>query len=139
MSAPFLADTNLVIPLLIEHELRDQALHLFGRDPDWHLPDWWQIELANVLRNYYREGLFPLDDILEIQLRAAIIFPPDNTHPVDLPTTLRVACECGISTCDARFIALSRTCGQKPITEDSRLRQACPDDTISLTEFLSSP
>jgi predicted nucleic acid-binding protein len=133
-----LADTNLVIPLLIEHENRDRALELFALDPDWHLPDWWQIEFSNVLRNYHRAKLFERDVLLEIQRRASGLFPAENTHPVDCIESLRIACEENISTYDARFIALARSCGRKLVTEDGRLRAACPCDTLSLEEALSS-
>ena len=132
-----LADTNLVIPLLIVHENRDLALELFARDPDWHLPDWWQIELSNVLRNYHRAKLFDLDTLLEVQRLASCLFPDENTHAVDLIDTLRIACEENISAYDARFIALARSFGKKLITEDTRLRNACPGDTLSLAEVLA--
>jgi predicted nucleic acid-binding protein len=133
-----LADTNLIIPLLVEHEHRDKALRLFQADADWHLPDWWQIELTNVLRNYHRAGLFTPDELTEIQHRASRLLPVANTHPVDLLETLRIACESNISAYDARFIALARSFGQKLVTEDGRLRKACPEDTLSITETLAA-
>ena len=132
-----LADTNLVIPLLIEHEHREKALRLFHGDSDWHLPDWWQVELSNALRNYHRAGLFTLEQLLEIQRRASHLLPPDNTHRVDLIEALRVACESNISAYDARFITLARSFGHKLVSEDTRLRKACPDDTLSLDEALA--
>ncbi len=131
------ADTNLIIPLLIEHAQREKALQLFQTDADWHLPDWWQIELTNVLRNYHRAKLFTLEELTKIQRRASQLLPPANTHLVDLNTTLRIACEQNITAYDARFIALARNFSQKLITEDTRLRKACPDDTLSLTEALA--
>lgn len=131
------ADTNLVVPLLIEHEMRDRALELYHRDPDWHLPDWWQIELCNVLRNYHRAKLFERDEVLEIERRASVLFPPVSTHGVDMEETLRIACEENISAYDARFIALARGCGEKLVTEDARLRSACPGDTLSLEQALA--
>jgi predicted nucleic acid-binding protein len=131
------ADTNLIIPLLIEHEHREKALRLFGADADWHLPDWWQIEITNVLRTYHRAGLFTLDELTAIQLRASLLLPPANTHPVDLIDTLRIACEANISAYDARFIALARSFRLRLVTEDTRLRKACPADTLSLAEALA--
>ncbi len=131
------ADTNVLIPLLIEHEHREKALKLFDGDADWHFPDWWQIEVSNVLRNYHRATLFSAEQLLEIQRRACLLFPPGNTHAVDLIETLRIACEMNISAYDARFIALARAYGQKLITEDTRLRKACPDDTLSLEAALA--
>lgn len=131
------ADTNLVVPLLIEHEFRDRALELFHRDSDWHLPDWWQIELCNVLRNYQRAKLFERAEVLEIQRRAVSLFPPENTHRGNLEFTLQIACDEAITAYDARFIALARNYGMKLVTEDIRLRSACPDDTLSLEQALA--
>ena len=131
------ADTHLVVPLLIEHELRDRVLELYHRDANWHLPDRWQIELCNVLRNYHRAKLFERDEVLEIQRRASVLFPPVNTHGVEMEETLRIACEENISAYDARFIALARGCGEKLVTEDARLRSACPADTLSLEQALA--
>lgn len=130
-------DTNLVIPLLIEHEHREKAIRLFQLDHNWHLPDWWQIELSNVLRNYHRANLFTQEELLQIQQHSIDLLPATNTHPVDFIETLRIACESNISAYDARFIALARSFSQKLVTEDTRLRKARPDDTLSLDEALA--
>ena len=133
------ADTNLVVPLLLEHEMRSQALALYARDSDWHLPEWWQIEFANVLRNYHRAGVFSSEQVDLLQDRAGHVFPSQNTHATDLAQTLRIACACDISAYDACFIFLARRLGRKLVTEDRRLRKACPDDTVSLVQALASP
>ncbi len=132
------ADTNLVVPLLLEHEKRQQAVALFTRDPDWHLPDWWQIEFSNVLRNYHRAGIFSAEEVDLLLTRSIQLLPPTNTHPVDLTETLRLACARNISAYDARFIALALGFATKLVTEDTRLRIACPDDTLSLDEALAT-
>ena len=132
------ADTNVVVPLLLEHEMRPHALALYTRDADWHLPDWWQVELANVLRNYHRARAFSSEQVDLLLDRARHIFPPQNTHATDLAQALRIACNCDISAYDACFIALARGLGRRLVTEDTRLRKACPDDTISLDQALAS-
>lgn len=130
-------DTNLVIALVVTHPLHDSALALLIRDPDWHLPDWWQIELCNALRNYHRCGQLDTAEALAALNQGLVCFPPENTHAVDLEISLRIACEWNISAYDARFIALARSFGQKLVTEDSRLRKACPAETLSLDEALA--
>jgi predicted nucleic acid-binding protein len=50
--------------------------------------------------------------------------------------TLKIACDHNLSAYEARFIALARMFGLKLVTEDQRLRKACPDDTLSLDEAL---
>jgi len=132
------ADTNLVVPLLLEHEKSQQALALFTWDPDWHLPDWWRIELSNVLRNYHRAGIFTAEEVDLLLTRSTRIIHPENTHPCDLAQALQIACACDISTYDACFIALARSYGNKLVTEDSRLRAACPEDTLSIDEALAT-
>ena len=126
-----LADSNLVIALLLDHPARELASRLFLKDADWHLADWWQIEVANALRNYHRVGSITMEDSLIAINRALLLFPQQNTHPVDLRETLRVACASSLSAYDASFIVLARSFGQKLVTEDTRLRNACPADTLS--------
>lgn len=132
------ADSNLVIALLLDHPQHEKARQLLETDADWHLPDWWQVEVANAFRNYHRIGSLTLADALVAIERAAHLFPVANTHPVDLTSTLRLACSFDLSAYDARFISLARTFRQRLVTEDTRLRRACPDDTCSLDEALSS-
>jgi|688.fasta_scaffold49961_3 predicted nucleic acid-binding protein len=131
-------DTNLVIPILVDHEQTANATTLFSLDPDWHLPDWWLIELANVLRNYQRANLFSQEEVETLLARALRLFPAQNTHSVDLRETLLLACKHDVSAYDARFITLARQFRQKLITEDKRLRKACPDDTLSLAQAISA-
>ena len=130
------ADTNVVIPLLVEHEMRGEAVALFERDPDWHLPDRWQIELTNVLRNYHRAELLSQDELEQVQVSALRLWPAANTHAIDLAETFRVACASDISAYDARFIVLARVFGCRLVTEDRRLREACPGDTVGLRAML---
>ncbi len=130
-------DTNLVIALVVTHPLHDFARKLFTHDADWHLPDWWQIELSNALRNYHRSGQLVAAEALAALNQGLECFPPENTHVVDLETSLQIACEMNISAYDARFIALARSYEQKLVTEDARLRKACPDDTLSLDEAIA--
>ena len=130
-------DTNLVIALVVTHPLHEDARVLLANDADWHLPDWWQIELSNALRNYHRAGQLEIAEALAAQNRAITLFPPANTHAIEFEASLRIACERNISAYEARFIALARSFNQKLVTEDGRLRKACPDDTLSLAEALA--
>ena len=129
-------DTNLVIALVVDHPLHESAASLLQKDRDWHLPDWWQIELGNALRNYHRSGQLGTEEALTALEHGLALFPAGNTHSVSLPDTLRVACEANLSAYDALFIALARSYGRKLVTEDGRLRKACPTDTLSLEEAL---
>lgn len=52
--------------------------------------------------------------------------------------TLCIACESNISAYDARFIALARSFRLKLVTEDTRLRKACPADTLSLDQAIAT-
>jgi predicted nucleic acid-binding protein len=132
-----LVDTNIVVPLVVPTPNKEKCRALYQLDPDWHLSDWWQIEFANVLRNLHRAGQLETSEALVALDLGRSLFPPANTRPVDPIDTLRIACESNISAYDARFIALARSFGQKLVTEDSRLRKACPADTLSLDEALA--
>jgi predicted nucleic acid-binding protein len=131
------ADSNLVVALVVTHPQHDDAASLFALDADWHLPDWWGVELANALRNYHRSGQMVAGDAATALRNGGSLFPPENTHEVDLVNTLQIACDLDLSAYDARFIALARSLGQKLVTEDARLRKACPHDTLSIKEALA--
>jgi len=131
-----LADTNLMVPLFVPSQTSAQCAELIRRDADWHLPDWWQIEFANVMRTLHRAGRIDPAEAEKALAGAIHLLPSENTHPVDLVATLRIACAAGISAYDARFIALARSFGQKLVTEDTRLRTACPEDTLSIDDAL---
>jgi len=131
-------DTNLVIALVVTHPLHDSAKTLLQKDPDWHLPDWWQIELSNALRNYHRSGQLDTAEALAALQQGIALTPQGNTHAVDLENSLQIACVSNISSYDARFISLARSFGKELVTEDARLRRACPGDTLSLEEALGA-
>ena len=130
-------DSNIVVPLFVRHDDSERCRALLAKDADWHLADWWQIECANVLRNYHRAGLLDLQQVTAAMEHAVSHFPPSATHPVDVVVSLRLACDLGISAYDAHFIALARHFRIRLITEDKRLRTACPHDTLSLEDALS--
>ena len=132
------ADTNLVLALVVSHPAREAVESLFHKDSDWHAPDWWQMELANALRNYHRTGQLLAEEARAAMRSGLFILPSTNTHPVDPDEALRIACESNISAYDARFIALARSFRLKLVTEDARLRKACPGDTLSLEEALAN-
>jgi predicted nucleic acid-binding protein len=133
------ADSNIVVPLFVQHDDSERCRELFAKDSDWHLADWWQIECSNVLRNYHRAGLLDTTQALEAMEGTLEFLPPTATHPVDVLLSLKLACDLGISAYDARFIALARHYRTKLVTEDKRLRIACPDDTRSLEQALAEP
>jgi predicted nucleic acid-binding protein len=131
------ADSNIIVPLFVAHAQSIQCRELYAKDPDWHLPDWWQIECANVFRNYHRANLLTPDEADQAMIHAIHLIPSAATHAVDVVATLALACDLGISAYDARFIALARHFQTRLVTEDKRLRTACPNDTISLEEVLT--
>jgi predicted nucleic acid-binding protein len=131
------ADSNIIVPLFIAHAESERCRALLHRDPDWHLPDWWQIECANVLRSYHRSGQLTVSQALRAMRSLVEFLPPSATHPVDPLLALQLACKLAISAYDARFIALAKHFRTKLVTEDRRLRLACPGETLSLAEALS--
>lgn len=122
-----LVDTNIVVPLIVPtaNSEKCRALHLLN--PDWHLPDWWQIELANVLRTIHRAGQMDAEEALTALGHGLALFPAGRTHSVSLPDTLRVACEANLSAYDARFIAPGPHFWQKTSHRGRSSSQSLPD------------
>jgi len=130
-------DTNILVPLFVPTSNTGKCQILHGHDLDWHLTDWWQIEFANVLRNLHRSGQIDKANAIHAMEDAIAFIPAASTHPIRLTLTLEIACDANISAYDARFIALARSFGRKLVTEDTRLRKACPGDTLSLDKALA--
>lgn len=130
-------DTNILVPLFVTTQNTSKCQALHGLDADWHLADWWQVEFANVLRNLHRAKQITAGDATRAMDEVLAFIPDGNTHAVAVTPSLVIACQSNISAYDARFITIARTLGQKLITEDSRLRRACPDDTLALDEALA--
>lgn len=127
-----LVDTNILAYLLIEGDHTAAAQALYEHDPDWHSEAFLMVEFTNILATYVRTQAMTFKQGIGLLTEAQAVM----TTLTSLPNSqaLGTATEFGISAYDARFIATARRMRAKLVTEDTKLRAAVPDWTISLTD-----
>ncbi|MBI4545252.1 MAG: type II toxin-antitoxin system VapC family toxin [Gemmatimonadetes bacterium] len=129
-----IADTNLLVDLLVHGDRTADARRVFRRDPDWRAPLLWRSEFRNVLRFLIRRGLFSLADALEIMDRAESLMEGADYTVLSAPV-LELAASSGISAYDCEFVSLARQIGVPLVTSDAPVLRAFPDVAVSPAAF----
>lgn len=132
-----LVDTNVIAALLIR-QLPSQpaARELYGLDSDWCTESHAPVEMANVLKRYVRVSESSLEQATGV-MRHAEACIGDRLLRVEHVEALRVACACGVSAYDARFLVAAMKLDMPLVTEDAKLRAAAPDLTCSINEAIA--
>jgi predicted nucleic acid-binding protein len=129
-------DTNVVAYLFIEGEKTAQARALWQRDREWCAPSLWRHEFLNVLATLVKVEGLPRAQAGTIWANAVELLA-GGERALEMLEALRLAKSQGISAYDAQFVALAQKLGVFLVTEDRRLREACPETTRSLSAILS--
>jgi predicted nucleic acid-binding protein len=129
-------DTNVVAYLLIEGEKTAQARALWKRDRDWCAPSLWRHEFLNILATLVKVEGLPRAQASALWTNAVELLA-GGERALEMMEALRLAGQRGISAYDAQFVALAQRLGVFLVTEDRRLREACPEATRSLSAVLA--
>ena len=135
MYAVLVIDTNVIAYLLIAGDHTNEAQALYARDSEWSSESFVLIEFSNILATYQRIG-----DLTRAQAERLLNEAESRLHSlIDLPhiAALRTAERFSVSAYDARFLATAEYFGAMLVTEDSKLRDAAPALTQSLSEALA--
>jgi len=125
------ADVNVIVYLLIEGNLTDQARELYERDPDWIFPALWKHEFLNVLSSLVRTGRVSKEDALNLWWKASGLFSKKEKE-MDYDQVLSISVDNDISAYDAQYIALAKHYSIPLVTEDKHLLTKFPDMAYSL-------
>lgn len=129
------ADTNLVAQLILKLDQTETAQDIYRRDPEWVMPELWRHEFLNVLASYLRfDHVQP--ERLALAWQSANVLFADSARQPDMLNALRLAGERNVSAYDAQYLALAQSLSLPLVTEDRKLRQAAPDLTLSMQDFL---
>jgi predicted nucleic acid-binding protein len=131
------ADTNVIVYLMIEGEKTAIAQQTFRQDPDWFVPSLWRHEFLNVLATIVRHGGIEVDEAIDIWHNCTFLFEPGE-RDVNMPQALRLATQHNISAYDAQFVALAMEMAAPYVTEDQQLLRAFPGTAVSMQEFCGS-
>ena len=124
-------DSNVLAYLYLPGEHTAAAEKLLAREPDWAVPLLWRSEMRNILATYMRQKMLTFEQAYEIQREAEALLA-DAEYDLDSHEVLRLAADSGCSAYDCEFVALAHRLGVKLVTQDSKLRQAFPEQTMPL-------
>lgn len=129
-------DTNILAYLLISGDRTDLARALFERDAEWRSDAFALIEFSNILATCERRGDLDRTQAERLQNDAETVL----RGWVNIPhvTALATARRFGVSAYDARFLAAAEQLRSRLVTEDTKLRSAAPQLTLSLAESLAA-
>ena len=131
------ADTNLILYLLLETERTPAAEAALERDAAWCAPSLWVSECRNALVLYVRKGLLTLEGALSV-VEAAQEVLGERVLDVATEAVMEQAIARGLSAYDAEFVALAQRLGVQLVTDDRRVLAACPDVAVSIDDFVGN-
>jgi predicted nucleic acid-binding protein len=119
------ADTNLLVALLLPSQLNGEAGRIFQADPAWVLPLLWRSEWRAVLLKLLRARRLELAGALRLAAWAEARFGPGERLP-DSGEVLRLASSSGCSAYDCEFVALALALEAPLVTSDREILAAFP-------------
>jgi predicted nucleic acid-binding protein len=128
-------DANIAAYLFIQGERTALAQEVWRLDSDWRLPGLWRHEFLNVLATLARSGVLDYDSAVWIWSEALQRLESGEAE-CEMPEALALALTRKISAYDAQYASLAARLGVPLITEDRKLRQALPGESLSMAEFL---
>ena len=131
------ADTNLLIHLLVDGPNTETAMDVRQKDPDWRAPFLWRSEFRNAIAGYVRSDFMTVEQGIRITREAeSLMFYKD--HLVNSAAVLRLVSESDCSAYDCEFVALANHLNVPLITSDSQLLRNFPDRALAPDRFLTA-
>lgn len=131
------ADTNLLIHLLVDGPNTRIAMEVREKDPDWRAPFLWRSEFRNAIAGYVRSNLMTVEQALRIIREAEnMMFYKD--HLVSSTAVMRLVADSTCSAYDCEFVALANHLNAPLVTSDSRLLRDFPNRALAPDLFLTT-
>jgi len=130
------ADTNLIIYLLVAGQHSGEAEAVYHKDSHWIAPQLWRSEVRNVLALYVRQQLIDLDEALEAVDEAEQLIAGQEFELASA-RVLRLAVTSGCSAYDCEFVALAQDLDLPLVTSDKTLLAKFKPTAVSMREFCS--
>ena len=131
------ADTNLIVYLLVDGEHTEQARRALQKDPEWSAPLLWISEVRHVLSTYLNQEIIE-PETAHVMIGKAEELMAGNEYSVPSTPVLQRAAESGCAAYDCEFVVLAERLNAPMVTADTDLVSAFPDQTIPLNEFASN-
>jgi predicted nucleic acid-binding protein len=130
-------DTNIIAPFYIRGADTERVHELHRSDDLWRTDPLALIEFSNILATYQRARYLTASEARACLAKAERLLRPHYVH-LTHETALNIAIRYGVTTYDARFLAVALHMNTKLVTEDKKLRAAAPALTQSLAEALAA-
>lgn len=128
------ADTNLVVYLLVLSPHTAEAEAVYRKDSYWVAPLLWRSELCNALAVYVHRGLLTVAEAwTKIQEAESVM--RSSEFAVSFLSVLQLAADSGCSAYDCEFVALARELGVPLVTSDRRVLDRFKAEAISPRAF----
>jgi predicted nucleic acid-binding protein len=131
-----IADTNLIVYLLVRGQYTEEAEAVYRKDPKWGAPRLWRYEFRNVLVLYLRRKLIGMEEAFETMEQAERLMGGQEFE-VESSHVLRLASTSGCSAYDCEFVALAHDLGVPLVTSDSALIAKFKPTVVSMRAFCS--
>lgn len=124
------ADTNLLVYLLLPGAFTDEAESVLEKDAEW-----WRSEFRNVLAGYVRKRLLTRPAAVDTFRRAKAMV---DGHEYDVDTATVMALVEASSCCayDCEFVALAEELGIPLVTSDTRILSHFPWRAMQPAAFI---
>jgi len=129
------ADTNLLVQLVVGGPQLERARAVFGRDHEWSAPVLWRSEFTNVLARWLRTGEVAIAGAEELYHRAEELLS-GREYFVPAARVLRLLTVSPCSAYDCEFVALAQVLGTRLVTSDQEVLRAFPDVAIEPERFV---
>lgn len=116
----YVVDASVATKWFFKEDHREAALRLLGAGDQLHAPDFFLLEMDNVLCKYIRRGGISVSDSDDI--RAALQTSDIGYHPFGSlrDRAYEIASATGCSVYDCLYAALAVTLGTRMVTADRR-------------------
>lgn len=121
------ADTNLVVALLVPGPQSEAAERVLAADPDWCGPPLLFSELRNVVALYARRAALAASQCEAVVSEARRLVACREEGADADSRVLRLAADSGCTAYDCEFVALAERLGARLVTWDRQVLAAFPD------------
>ncbi len=128
------ADTNLIIYLLVHSDFTREAEQVYGKDSNWVAPTLWRSEFRSALAWYMRRGLLTLPEAIA-KTEAAEFLMNGRERQVGSREVLRLAADSGCSAYDCEYVSLAQDLGVPLVTADEEVLSKFESTAVSMRAF----
>ena len=128
------ADTNLLVYLLVPSPFTEQAERVRAREKIWVAPPLIRRELLSAFGQHMRRGHLTRDAALRAY-RRGLTMVEVSVLVSDPIAVLRMVEQTGCSTYDAEYVWLAMDLGLDLITADRDVVRLFPDVAVDIAEF----